>query len=331
MSDEMLISFIVTVFNGEKTISNCLNSILFQKKSIPFEIIIINDGSNDGTLKIIENYQKQHCDKIKIIHQTNKGPGKSRNEGIHNSCGEYIAFIDGDDSISCDYTEHVNEVITTHHPDLLVIGYHRLYERKKNFFERNFQFNKWNEKEIEIVPKYNPSFISKTEAACWLKIIKRKIFFEEKDLHFSNLRIGEDLEASLKWYLHADKVIVTNAKLYNYHIRQGTLSSDTKYLLEFTNIMKSVCELYKSKKQFEHFQLELEYIFTMHVLISNLLRLYKNRNKNNYEILIKLRQTLIEQFPNFQKNQYLKNEIWFVRIAIWFVYQMPWIFKFVMK
>jgi hypothetical protein len=95
--------------------------------------------------------------------------------------------------------------------------------------------------------------------------------------------------------------------------------------------MKSVSELYKSKKQFERCKDELEYIFTMHVLISNLLRLFKNRKENNYDIFIKLRHCLIEQFPFFNKNKYLKNEIWFVKIAIWFVYHMPWIFKVILK
>lgn len=330
MSEEILISFIVTVYNGEKTISACLNSILQQSQTIPFEIIVINDGSEDLTFKIIENYKNQHSDKIKIIHQNNKGPGKSRNEGIHLSSGEYLAFIDGDDSICADYTDHVNQVINTHRPDMLIIGYNRIYERKKNFFERNFKFNKWNDKETQIIPENNPSFICKTEAACWLKIINRRIFIEANDLYFSEIRIGEDLEASLKWYLYTKKVIVSNAKLYNYYIRSGSLNGDTKYLLEFTRIMQSVCELYKSQKQFDHYQKELEYIFTMHILISNLLRLRVTDRKDKFKVFMLLRSTLIQYFPKYTVNKYLKSEPFYVRIAVYFSFNFPEIYRLIL-
>ena len=89
-------SFILCVFNGEKTINNCINSILNQTYS-DFELIIINDGSLDNTLNII-NLIKDN--RIKLVNQKNHGLSYSRNVGIKNSKGKYILFVDSDDTIS---------------------------------------------------------------------------------------------------------------------------------------------------------------------------------------------------------------------------------------
>lgn len=103
------ISIILPVFNGEKNISKALNSVLNQTLKA-YEIVVINDGSVDGTLEIL----KQFGNKITCIHQKNMGPNHARNAGIKASKGEYIAFIDDDDEMMPHALEHHNTCFSTY-------------------------------------------------------------------------------------------------------------------------------------------------------------------------------------------------------------------------
>ena len=91
------ISVIVPVFNAEKTLERCVNSIINQTYS-KFEIILVDDGSLDNSLKICDKYKKQDS-RIKVIHQENGGVSKTRNVGLANATGEWILFVDSDDLI----------------------------------------------------------------------------------------------------------------------------------------------------------------------------------------------------------------------------------------
>ena len=97
------ITVIIPIFNGEKYIESCVDNLLKQTLS-DFEIILINDGSTDGTKKIC-NELKEKDFRIKVIHQDNTGVSNARNKGIKSALGEYLCFIDCDDDIDNDYLE----------------------------------------------------------------------------------------------------------------------------------------------------------------------------------------------------------------------------------
>ncbi len=103
----MKISTIVPVYNTEKYVGRCIDSIIAQTFS-DWELILVDDGSSDGSPKILEDY-KEKDSRIKVIHQMNAGPGLARNRGIENAAGEYIVFIDSDDVIKPDYFEKLSE------------------------------------------------------------------------------------------------------------------------------------------------------------------------------------------------------------------------------
>lgn len=97
----MKISVIVPVYNAEKYISRCVDSILKQIYS-DWELLLVDDGSKDGSLAILNDYAKKDC-RIKVFHQENAGAGAARNVGLDNAIGEYIVFIDSDDFVESDY------------------------------------------------------------------------------------------------------------------------------------------------------------------------------------------------------------------------------------
>ena len=96
-------SIIIPVYNLEDYLYRCLYSVLNQDYN-DFEIILINDGSDDNSLNIIEEFKNQYCSKIKVISQVNQGVSSARNKGLQEAEGEYIIFIDGDDYICLLYT-----------------------------------------------------------------------------------------------------------------------------------------------------------------------------------------------------------------------------------
>lgn len=103
-NDNIDLSIIIPVYNSEKYLSTCIESIIKQDTQYKFEILAINDGSTDKSLDILEKYAKKH-DFIRIINQENKGISGARNTGINNAKGKYIGFIDNDDKIRKDYIE----------------------------------------------------------------------------------------------------------------------------------------------------------------------------------------------------------------------------------
>ena len=97
------ISVIIPVYNAEKYLGQCLDSLIGQTFS-DFEIICVNDGSNDSSLDILNNYADK-CDKIKIINIENSGPGPARNKGLDIASGDYITFVDADDWVDKKFLE----------------------------------------------------------------------------------------------------------------------------------------------------------------------------------------------------------------------------------
>ena len=102
-----MISIIITAFNAEKTIEQCLNSIL-ETKYDDYEIILINDGSKDKTEEVVQLFASN---KIKYFYKENTGVADSRNFGISKASGEYIAFVDSDDYVASNYFDNVEKYI----------------------------------------------------------------------------------------------------------------------------------------------------------------------------------------------------------------------------
>lgn len=103
-----MISIIVPVYNSEKYIDRCLDSILNQTYK-DLEIVLVNDGSNDQSLKILENYALRDT-RIKVVNQENKGVAAARNTGLDNATGDYILYVDSDDWIENNMVERMVEL-----------------------------------------------------------------------------------------------------------------------------------------------------------------------------------------------------------------------------
>lgn len=128
-------SIIIPVYNTEKYLERCLDSVLGQNYK-EIEIILINDGSKDNSLKICEKYKKRFSE-IVLIDQENQGLGAARNRGIENSNGEYLIFLDSDDYVEKDSLKAADNIVKRESYDLIAVMWNH-YDLKENFLSRNY-------------------------------------------------------------------------------------------------------------------------------------------------------------------------------------------------
>lgn len=223
-----LVSFIVPVYNSEKYIGKCIDSILNQTSS-NFEIIIIDDGSTDNSLKICREYEVRYSN-IKVFTQTNQGVSIARNNGIDESNGEWIAFVDSDDEIVNDYVESVNQYVNDNDYDLVIFDY-AIKGREKASIEESGHYNIFTKKEnmylVECALK------NSNNDAIWGNLSLRSpcsrvyssSFLKKENIKFiPYLKMGEDLIFNINAYLMMNRLCYVKKELYIVEERADSVS-----------------------------------------------------------------------------------------------------------
>lgn len=209
------ITIIIPVYNTEKYLKRCLNSILTQTYK-SYKIICVNDGSTDNSLKLLEEYKKNYPDKIQIINQPHQGPAQARNLGMHNANGDYILFVDSDDFIDNNLLYELNNKLKTS-PDIVIFGVKTFYENKKR--TRHGQYSSKLFKN-----KFSKNNLFNFHSICVNKLYKRN-FLIENDIYFSNLNTGEDQSFFIKAAILGENIEIIKKDLYNYRkLRKNSLT-----------------------------------------------------------------------------------------------------------
>ena len=213
MNSPILLSIIIPVYNGEKCIARCLDSILGQDcLDIPFEIIIIDDGSKDKTSEICKIYKKQH-DNITIIFQKNSGVSVARNKGIEIAKGEWITFCDCDDTVSQHWIKDLN-LKENQQYDLISVGFSCndwLYNGPKQVI---IEGNIFNHSSISHFVKI--LFQKNMLGFVWNKIFKASILKQNKIQFDAQIRYKEDLIFCLNYLYHTKHIIQLPTSNYHY-------------------------------------------------------------------------------------------------------------------
>jgi len=206
----MLLSIILPVYNVEQYISDCLNSLLHQGLSEKeYEIICVNDGSEDDSLIILEKYAEKHHN-IKIVSKENEGVSIARNTGLKLALGEYIWFVDPDDFIDGNCIVSLLDELRRQQADYLVLN-----------MEACSEDTRFSEKEQKIYTIYADRKKS-PRASVWVYIVKRELLITH-NIHFQNeLPYGEDYLWALLVWLYGDKYLVTEDKIYHYRTRENS-------------------------------------------------------------------------------------------------------------
>lgn len=211
----MKVSIIIPVYNDELYLEECLNSVINQTIDEK-EIIIVNDGSTDLSLTILEKY-KQKYPKIILINQTNQGVSVARNVALDIATGEYIGFVDADDYVDLDMYKIMYDKAKKNNADLLTCSYKKI---NKN---RIFDFKTKKQKKFllnEIVDKY---FTKEIISMVTLSIFKKTILLDNK--FPINMLYSEDNHFFFEAILKCTRIVCLKESLYYYRIRENSASN----------------------------------------------------------------------------------------------------------
>lgn len=264
-----LISVIINAYNSEKYIRKCIDSVINQTyKNI--EIVVINDGSTDNTLEILNSYDDS---RIKIITQKNKGLALSRNVGIDNSNGKYIYFLDADDLIEKDTIEYLYNICKKY--DVLISTC-----RPIEIYDYNFEIRNEIEK-VSIISSEDmlkKILISEyNELTIWNKLIRKDLFC---NIRFED-RLIDDSPITYKLALATNRIAYSNQIKYCYMIRNEGMSRDNN--IEFlTDVYKATFERYKYIKNIHPYMIENEI-----AMLNTILWLYLKEDKKIQQLLKK--------------------------------------------
>lgn len=222
------VSVILPVYNEEKYIRKAVDSVLNQPFD-DFELIIVNDGSSDDTLDIIKGFEDE---RIKLINQTNQGPGASRNNALEIATGEYIMFLDGDDWYCPDALKTAYEEITSNDTDISIF---QIIKYDGSEYSENSWFNLDNFPDAFEERVFNPhecrDFLFDISVSAAQKIFRRE-FLAEINARFPEGIYFEDMPFFFYTFLKSEKVSIIKRHLYVRRKHEGSIteSVDSKFL-----------------------------------------------------------------------------------------------------
>ncbi len=290
------ISVIIPIYNAEKYLPRCLDSIINQTYS-NLEIILINDGSSDASGNICDSYAKEDS-RVKVIHQSNAGVSAARNAGLDIATGDYISFVDPDDWIESNMYEVLVGTIQGKEIDILRFNAYRKGEIINKLPFRGEYSNKELEEKILLpligAEKFGGMFIL---GVLWLHLYKREVI-EDNHIRFNpQLRRCEDRLFTLSSVIHAKSILFVDEVLYHYEVYDNSLSNRYdperwEQELIYLSELKARYHTYKPEKFYDEADKRLlgEYLLRAITSISN--EFFSN-NRNNFRERYKNTKTII--------------------------------------
>ena len=264
--DQIEFSIIVTVYNCEPYIKECIESVINQTYG-KFELILVDDGSRDNSLKICNEFLNVDS-RISVFHKQNEGQLATRLFGIDHASNEFLVFLDSDDTLDKKSLQTIKEYLEEYSPDCLVFGLQRVLDGNV--------ISKWTEVDGKICFSNQKSeFIKKVilneeyNSVC-RKVIKRSLI---KDIvfpeEFFSIRHGEDLLQSVLYFQVCNKVLFIPECLYNYRVNANSVQqtwNHSNYRVDFT-VPETVYQIVTSNnlldaKSLNEFQAYLCYLLT---------------------------------------------------------------------
>ncbi len=289
------VSIIVPFYDVENYIETCLQSLVNQTLQ-DIEILLVNDGSKDGSEKIAKQFVENYPDKIIYLEKENGGLSDARNYAIPYAKGEYIAFLDSDDYIEPNMYEEMYKKAKEEDLDYVECDF--LWEYPDKTLEsKGRQYN--NKKEMFMY----------TRVVAWNKLIRREMI-QENHLEFPKGYRYEDVEFFYKLLPHIANYGIIQKPLIHYVQRENSISNvQNTRTKEIIDVLNHVIEYYKANHLFDEYREEIEYIYARYILCSSMLRMVMIENKKERKETIDLAwKSLHTQFPNWKKNSYIKGK-----------------------
>ena len=294
------ISVIIPVYNVEKYLERCLNSLVAQT-FLNFEVIIVDDGSTDESGKICDSFAKIDP-RFQVFHTSNNGVSNARNYAIKNSSGTYLAFLDSDDYIEPDMLARLYQCSALH-PEIGCVICSAIAES-----EDGTPLKIMNEKlPVQKALLFdNYSEVMLVQPAMWNKLFVREIV-ERFSIRFSpSLSIAEDLDFFLAYLPHCRYFVYEgDAPLYHYIQRNSSAmrSQDPEKNRSVSLAFSHIQDYYKSNNLWEKYYHEIEYLAIFHLYIAASVRIILVDSK--HQLLQEICAFMRNSFPDYNRNPYL--------------------------
>lgn len=289
----MDISVIIPAYNAINYIDKCITKLFEQDFKGKYEIIVVNDGSKDETLKKLNEYAKKN-EIIKVINQKNAGQAVARNKAIDIATGKYIMFVDIDDFVDNTILTKMYNLAEKKNADLVYCDYYEYYNDNELKIVRN-SFTS-NEKKNGILANFAP----------WGKLYRRE-FFINSNLRFMEGKLFEDIAIVPVLAAISKKSVYLKEPLYYYNCANISSIRTKTYNKKLEDIFDSIDVTYKNFKEYDllnkYFD-EIEFIYLYSFLKGGVFRFADF--KEGLDKINPLRKKILSMFPNMLNNKYYK-------------------------
>ena len=286
------ISIIVPIYNAEKYLNKCIDSIINQTKK-ELEIILINDGSTDNSETIIKKYDDK---RIKYFKNKNQGIGKTRNFGIDKATGKYIMFLDSDDFLELNACEKMYEKAEKEKLDIVVCDYYRYFD---NGTKEEVKLPDFKNSSL----KDDPNIISE-HLSPWAKIYKTDLI-KKNNIKFVEKLKYEDAPFVIEALCEADKIGKINECLNYYLIH--TNSETTVRDLRCFDILKILDKIRKYTKNKEYLKEKIDKLTVRIITNYTIQQRMQEDKKIGMKFIDEAFKYLVEEVPNYKDNKYYEN------------------------
>ena len=296
----MSYSILVPIYNVQKYLSRCLDSILAQANA-DYEVILVDDGSTDESGKICDAFCKHHPDTFRVIHKQNQGLLSARRVGIAHAQGEYVCFLDSDDYWMPHTLETIDAKLKESHADVLIFGHH-LVDAHGSILETNHPRICEGVYTGEEKQQVLETLLDNTSMnAIWAKCVKRACIDSDRDYSpLYSVSSGEDLLQTLPIFDRAESIAIIHTPLYNYMQNSQSITQG-KYLerhisstfLVFRELGTYVQKWNLSQKAYIQ-RMGLSVLYTIKQLIRRSMGPGAYTEMERYEILNRLQQQDIQ-------------------------------------
>lgn len=323
------VSILMPCYNAQDFVSKTLDTV-FKQTFKDFEIVCLDDGSTDDTLKVLKEYEKKHSN-MRVYHKKNEGGKGTTKYGCQFLKGKYSCVIDNDDYLDKDYLKKLYEAITKNDSDMAVCAFQREdFESSKVF---SIEMKKGN---YSIELKNNYGELLEINTAMWNKMFKTDILKKLLDFELDSRGFG-DMTLMSYLYSFINKISFIDDVLYYYQVRSNsninTMKSDVINSI-YDNLIRVKKYYIKNKK--EMCEIIDAYAF-LHLGISLMYRIIRSKDKDYKNIYKKNISILNKKFPLWKHNRYynlryiIKHKRQNLKIHISYVFYRLHVFKLFIK
>lgn len=293
-----MVSIIVPVYNVEKYLRKCLDSLVNQTLSDK-EIIIVNDGSPDGSQVIIDEYVSKYPF-VKAYIKENGGLSDARNYGIARANGDYIAFVDSDDYVDEEMYKTMYEKAVSENFDIVVCDFEEIYS------DHNLQWISRLEKDLKN-PEEVKGHMTDIYPSAWNKIYKKELF---SNLQFKKNVWFEDVELCYRMLPYVKSIGAVHQPFYKYLQREGSISkSNDQRIYHCMDNWNGIVEFYKTNHLYEPFFKELEYNYVRYLYAAFVKAALRFDSEHFQEAVEKAIANVKREFPGYRKNKYFYKSL----------------------